>query len=503
MAAQIVTNIVRSSADAYISDSKVTTTGDVRIEASNTAGIDARLNTSAKSGEQAYGFLLAFNSIGWRAAGLLFNVIDTLLGDPLTSDDAFGLEEPARTFAEARNVTIRTTGDGDLIVSSVNAAQINATVSNAASSAASALYGATGKAAGFVLASNKVSSGAEASIADATVDVKGMLDVLASDEAGIFANVKLVSSSITANDGGASIIQGVDHQLHRRRLPHLGGRAHDPLRPARTARARLRRLRVWLRRRRGLARDRRARPTRRRLGLRTVEQLPRKPAAGDRRQRDVRRGLRQRRRGRRGVPLPRRQRPRRPRRRGLRRHTRWARLGGDAGALYQYLGPDGDLDLAATDYSDGTLWKLVAGQAGSVYEYMGTEVTIDLSTEDYSDLGYWKPVPATSLVPQGINVTNSDSMAIGAVVAMNIVRSDVEATISESSVKAGGVRVRALELAVIRATTDSSRHLQRRQHLHRAGPVARGNGVIATNVIQSSAKAQIIDSVVDTTLDRR
>ena len=47
---------------------------------------------------------------------------------------------------------------GGLVVVADNAAQLNATISNAASSVASALYGASGKAVGALLASNKVST---------------------------------------------------------------------------------------------------------------------------------------------------------------------------------------------------------------------------------------------------------------------------------------------------------------------------------------------------------
>ena len=34
--------------------------------------------------------------------------------------------------------------------------------------------------------------------------------------------------------------------------------------------------------------------------------------------------------------------------------ARWAKLGGDAGAVYQYLGAAGTLNLSAQDYADTT-----------------------------------------------------------------------------------------------------------------------------------------------------
>ena len=98
---------------------------------------------------------------------------------------------------------------------------------------------------------------------------------------------------------------------------------------------------------------------------------------------------------------------------------------------------------------------------------MGTLATLDLGAQDYTDLGFWKPVLATQLVPQGINVSDSDSMAIGGLVALNDVRSAVNAYVDTATVDAGSLTVRALELALIRATADSSVTSVRRQLVQR------------------------------------
>ena len=94
-----------------------------------------------------------------------------------------------------------------MTVRGVNAAQLNATVSNAASSMASAMFGATGKSIGGILASNKVSSAAYGDGRRLDRHADGAVAVDASDDAGIYANVKIVSSSITTNNGGASVLQ--------------------------------------------------------------------------------------------------------------------------------------------------------------------------------------------------------------------------------------------------------------------------------------------------------
>src|SRR5690606_36144312 len=146
-----------------------------------------------------------FNSVGWKPQNILFNAIDAILGDPLISE-AFNGEQPARAHAYISGSTVDV--DGDVSVAAFNNAQLNATTSNAAESNASALKGANGKAFGGVLSSNKVSGEARAWVDDgSTITVGGGVSVNAEDNTGIYANTKVVSSSITTNDGGASAIQ--------------------------------------------------------------------------------------------------------------------------------------------------------------------------------------------------------------------------------------------------------------------------------------------------------
>ena len=62
-------------------------------------------------------------------------------------------------------------------------------------------------AAGFILATNKVSSKALAFVEStgpsrSNLTAGGDFTVTATDDAGVYANAKIVSSSITTNDGG-------------------------------------------------------------------------------------------------------------------------------------------------------------------------------------------------------------------------------------------------------------------------------------------------------------
>src|SRR5262249_19553619 len=87
-------------------------------------------------------------------------------------------------------------------------------------STASALYNASGTGFGGLLATNKVNGAARAYINEqdltGAVDVQagGSIAVTADDKVGIFANVKMVSSSITTTDGGASVLKSsIDNSI--------------------------------------------------------------------------------------------------------------------------------------------------------------------------------------------------------------------------------------------------------------------------------------------------
>ena len=129
---------------------------------------------------------------------------------------AFNGMDPASTSAKVWDTTVVLTGD--LRVVADNSAQLNATVSNVATSAASALIGASGSAGGGLLASNKVASSATALVgftvrdtvrATRELSIGGVAVISATDSSGIYANIKLVASSTSSNDGGASILQQV------------------------------------------------------------------------------------------------------------------------------------------------------------------------------------------------------------------------------------------------------------------------------------------------------
>ncbi|QOV24151.1 DUF4347 domain-containing protein [Anabaenopsis elenkinii] len=205
-------NSILGDTRAYIEDSTLETvnTGDIVIQAQDTSIIDATAQISAFAESESLvpvdgfglGTSIAFNAIGW-VSDWFNKTLDDLIGTSVGIT-----EESADVQAYLKNVTI-TVAD-DLSILATSAAQINATVSNAAESTASSVYGASSMASSGILASNKVSTTVAAYI-DSLVDsgvIGGKTDITAQDNIGIYSNSKIVSSSITTNDGGAALLQG-------------------------------------------------------------------------------------------------------------------------------------------------------------------------------------------------------------------------------------------------------------------------------------------------------
>jgi hypothetical protein len=413
----LATNVVNGDVLAYAEGSTLTTTtaGSISLQADNAATIDARVKgqATATSGlpvapALSLGAAVAFNAVGWDAFNVLLATLEDFVGNP--SNDwieeilPFAESTPARAHAYLLDTQVAVADD--LTIQARSAAQINATVSNAAESTTSSLFGTFSAAAGGVLASNKISSSVEARIAysedyspvpesdDASAG--GTISLLASDDAGIYANCKLVSSSMTTNDGGASILQeGMNYLIPADFLSSDGSREIE-------------------------------------FGQRV-------------------------------------------------------RL--------------------TSDYDSSR------GTPDAVYQYLGTTATLDLADTDYIGLGLWKPVPVSNLVPQGYNVSGSSAIALGGLVVLNEVRSDVEAYVGVNAaedgagtqaaaphvatVTAAAVTVTALENATIFATADSTAAASGGSAFG-TGTVIAVNGTIATNVVLSQAHACATDSDLTT-----
>ena len=229
LAGTLSANEVLGNVAASIEGSNVTTTaGDVSVSAMNSSLIDATTEASSKASSAATftgSASIAINAIGWDIDDLQNGTLDVELFEALigSNDDINDAYTMTSTTSDALAYILDSAVDanGNVSVTALSNAQLNATVSNAAESTSSALYvprpgpgvGAvdTSFAISGLISSNKISSSAKAYIQNSTttltVEADGNVEVRAEDNAGIFSNAKVVSSSITTSDGGVSVLE--------------------------------------------------------------------------------------------------------------------------------------------------------------------------------------------------------------------------------------------------------------------------------------------------------
>jgi len=161
----------------------------------------------------AVGASIAYNAAA--GAGLSETSIGAAQALALETRDETAAETLARVYNTAIDIV------GDFTINAESMIGINSTVSNAAESTASTIYGSKGAAAAGVVATNYIHSSTFAQLEFSSdyelvgqpglgqIDVGGDLEVTAKDNGQIYANTKLVSSSVITNDGGASLLTDI------------------------------------------------------------------------------------------------------------------------------------------------------------------------------------------------------------------------------------------------------------------------------------------------------
>ena len=203
----VVTNLVLANSQASIQGATLTAgSAGIIVDAQDNAELDAKTLVASSTGgagsQKDFDLSIAFNSIGYAPENFLFNAVDALIGA-----DYLVNPTPDNATAYISHVIVTSDG-GDLNVTAESNEQVNATVSNAASSTTSALADASSTGFGGVLASNKVNGSAIAYIDETgisgtahPINITRDLVVTATDTSGIYSNVKLVSAAIVTDDG--------------------------------------------------------------------------------------------------------------------------------------------------------------------------------------------------------------------------------------------------------------------------------------------------------------
>src|SRR5262249_22635811 len=86
---QAATNVLQTHATALVQSATLTASGNVDVEATNSAIMDARVHAAAQTPgggtQQAASFSLAFNTVRWTPVNIHSQTIDALLQDPNVS----------------------------------------------------------------------------------------------------------------------------------------------------------------------------------------------------------------------------------------------------------------------------------------------------------------------------------------------------------------------------------------------------------------------------------
>jgi hypothetical protein len=195
--AVISTNVVLSESDAYIenSDVKTTTSGDVRVDASNTSTLSATIESETDSKQASIGITLAFNSIGWETQNFLFSTAEAVVGGE------FGTKDPAHVEATIRNSEV--TAAGEVILVATSNATIDSEVTTSATSINASLGGSTAISIGANVALNKVSTDAAARIEGGSVveSLGGDIGLSAADTSTIGADVDAPTLGVALGSG--------------------------------------------------------------------------------------------------------------------------------------------------------------------------------------------------------------------------------------------------------------------------------------------------------------
>ncbi|MCA9056880.1 MAG: hypothetical protein KDA85_00215, partial [Planctomycetaceae bacterium] len=450
----IASNNVQGSARAIVDQSSVTTGANLSVTANNNSQITAVNHSAISSNNVSAGSQLAFNMVGYNPQATLFSALDALLGT------GFGTANPVTAQALVQNTPLDITGNA--VITAHSDALLNSESTNESKSATTALLSAASAAVGVGLAGNMVSSAADAdltytapwltanSVTHGSAQVDGNLTVEGRDRSGIQSVTQLDSTSVTNNDGGISTLNTWLGQFFLNQYDYttqsgtinLGGPDFQFLSTS---------------------------------GTQTVSG-----------------GMR--------VLVP--------------------GQNSDPDQVYEFVAvaPDSSetINLGTQDYSDITRWVPIlrrsttkvrlapgyssGGVSGAIYRFIGTPGLTDLGVEDYSNTARWERVDQSKAdyLPSFGNLSKSNAVGVGVNVARNVVDSAVTSDVSWTAAQVrGDLFVRALEQADIESEIKSTVSVAGGSQFA-SSTVIGVNATIATNIILSSAIAQVTDSQITT-----
>ncbi|MFO1001307.1 MAG: hypothetical protein U0936_13260, partial [Planctomycetaceae bacterium] len=166
---------------------------------------------------------------------------------------------------------------------------------------------------------------------------------------------------------------------------------------------------------------------------------------------------------------------------------------------YAYSSLSGTKSLKFGDKVRVASTYTTAAARGLIYQYMGTDASVDLAATDYTNYGLWKKLDAVNVLPVGLNISDSDSMGIAGLVVRNDIIADVDSVIEKATVNAAGnIDVAANGTQQLTASADATAKSSGGSATGTGTSLAVG-GSIVTNTVQSGAESHVLTSNLTTT----
>ncbi len=432
------------------------------IKANENSLVDAEAKTrvaTVGSNAIALGGSVALNTVGWKVSAgsidaVLLQVAAATL-DTVAGTDNWLTEDAVKVEASFVQGAMTTAGAAALLATT--GTKLNATVSNTSRSAASKAVNAVGAAVGAIMSGTRISQHTDAKLDNTGYDnvlaFHGGLDVIASDEAQITSNARLVVSSSTTSSGGLGLIDNIVERFIASDFSTSPATGQTEKRVDIAFGNKVQLNNTYGNPVNYTSSDEISQLTIAPGETVKVGELNETP----------------------GISI---------------------------GQVYRYIGSGPYQTILDTeDFTNQEKWALIGGTPGSVYTYLGTATaSFNLAAVDYTNKDFWQEVPETQYVPQGLNIKEAPSVGVAGMFVLNQIESGATAQIVNAKVISGGdLNVIATESAIVTAHVDSTASSSGGSSITGTGLSASVSLFAATNVILADAVALVSGSNISTT----
>ncbi|WP_322892276.1 LEPR-XLL domain-containing protein, partial [Yoonia sp. 72] len=133
------------------------------------------------------------------------------------------------------------------------------------------------------------------------------------------------------------------------------------------------------------------------------------------------------------------------------------------------------------------------GTASTTYRFMGASATgVDLTMTDFTDKSLWQAAPETDIVPTDINLSETESTALGGMLVRNEVNTEAAATVANIVMTIGGdTTISATEDTLVTALGDIGILSSGGSSLTGGGKSLAAGGALVINTVRGQATATV------------